>query len=264
MYNGTIVRKTLLLIMSDDQLHSIPSIVPSRDGDDRRNSGSRSSASRSANRGGGGGSGIFTRLFLIIALTAAAAACAWAWQLQQEVYRLQSANEAMSAHEQRIKDLEDRLSDTDEGMSQNTAVQAAKIKELYSEVDKLWASAWRKNKAKIAQLEKQSAAQAKSLKSASSDMASAKKSLAGLTDDMSRLKAIAKDLDSLSKTARSSQAEVERLGDDVNRLQLEAARLGKRVSSNEEWVASVNAFRRQVNTSIGDMQASIRILQTGQ
>ncbi|PIE39339.1 MAG: hypothetical protein CSA53_02035 [Gammaproteobacteria bacterium] len=243
--------------MSDDQLQSIPPIVPTRDDGDR-GSGSRKPSPRGNSKGGG--AGIFTRLFLVVALTGAAAACAWAWQLQQELNRLQASTD----YEQRIKDLEDRLSDTDEGMNQSSAVQAAKIKELYSEVDKLWASAWRKNKAKIAELERQSAAQAKTLKSATADLAGAKKTLASLNDDMKRLNAVAQDLEGLGKSARSAQAEVERLGDDVNRLQLEAAKLTKRVSSNEEWVASVNAFRRQVNSSIGDMQTSIRILQAGQ
>ncbi|MBT7719598.1 MAG: hypothetical protein HN744_09390, partial [Halieaceae bacterium] len=57
----------------------------------------------------------------------AAIACAWAWQLQEQ---LKQASNTMNDYELRIGDLEARLSDTDEGMSQNAAVQAAKIRDL--------------------------------------------------------------------------------------------------------------------------------------
>jgi thiazole synthase len=53
-------------------------------------------------------------------------ACAWAFQLQQQ---LELANTQMDRYAKRIVDLEDRLSDTDEGLSQNTAAMAVKIKE---------------------------------------------------------------------------------------------------------------------------------------
>lgn len=247
--------------MSDDNLHTIPSIVPTRDGGNQRSSGGRSGGGNNTRGGssrGGGGTGIFARLFIVVALTAAAAACAWAWQLQQQA---EQSAAVMKNYEQRIKDLEDRLSDTDEGLNQNTAVQAAKIKELYSEVDKLWASAWRKNKAKIAALEKQGVSQGKKLSSSAKALASAEKTLKGLSADMAALNSVAKDLKRLSDSASNSQAEVERVADDINRLSLQAAKLQKRVAANEEWVKSVNAFRRQVNSSIGDLQAAIRTLQ---
>ena len=48
---------------------------------------------------------------------------------------------------------------------------------------------------------------------------------------------------------------------DMRRINLDLAKLEKRVAGNEEWVASVNVFRRQVNTSLGELQATIRALQ---
>jgi chromosome segregation ATPase len=180
----------------------------------------------------------------------AAIACAWAWQLQEQ---LQRSGELMSQYEQRISDLEDRLSDTDEGLSQNTATMAVKIRELYSEVDKLWA-ARNVQKKEIATLKGQSAANTKSL-------SSAKAQLKNAASDLAKLKNVAGDLQRLMSSAKSNQSEVERVADSLNRMNLEFSKLGKRVQSNEEWVGSVNAFRRQVNTALTQMQASIRTLE---
>lgn len=265
MYNGAnpILQRSDL--MSQDDIDHIPSITATRDGPPQRaRSGARSNKpvgkGRSPDRpsSSGGGSSLLGRLSITVALVVAAVACAWAWQLQQE---LQSSAEVMAQYEQRIANLEDRLSDTDEGLSQNTATMAVKIKELYSEVDKLWASAWRKNKAKIEALEKQSASNTKKVASTAKSLAADAALLKSVSGDISKLKKVAGDLDRLMVSAKSNQAEVERVADSLNRINLEYAKLNKRVLANEEWVGSVNAFRRQVNTTLTQLQASVRALQ---
>ena len=62
-------------------------------------------------------------------------------------------------------------------------------------------------------------------------------------------------------SARNNQTEVERVADELNRINLEFAKLSKRVEGNEEWVASINAFRRQINAAVADLNASVRALQ---
>ena len=42
--------------------------------------------------------------------------------------------------------------------------------------------------------------------------------------------------------------------------QLGRASLGNRVTANEEWVASINGFRKQVNTNLNQLRADIRQL----
>ena len=86
-------------------------------------------------------------------------ACAWAWQLQG---RVQLAEEKIVDYDMRIGDLEARLSDTDEGMNQNAELQAAKIRELDTEVRKLWDNVWKEASERLAKLEKSSAARARS------------------------------------------------------------------------------------------------------
>ena len=46
-----------------------------------------------------------------------------------------------------------------------------------------------------------------------------------------------------------------------DRAELQLARLEKRVAGNEEWIASINAFRQSTNASISQLQAGLRALQ---
>jgi len=116
----------------DDDISPIPSISASRDASapsatvPRPRGGSRSSPKA----GGGGKPGLISGIGLTAALLVAIAACVWSWQLQE---KLTQAGHVLDRYEKRIGDLENRLSDTDEGMSQNAAVQAAKIRELDSD-----------------------------------------------------------------------------------------------------------------------------------
>ncbi|MDZ7782657.1 MAG: hypothetical protein U5K56_06855 [Halioglobus sp.] len=250
--------------MPQDDLDHIPSIVPGRDDEPER--GERRGRRHPERRhgapppsGSGGGGSVLARLFLTLALVVAAVACAWAWQLQEE---LEQTRERMADHVERIGDLEARLSDTDEGMNQSAAAQAARIRELDSEVRKLWDNVWKRSKARLSELEASTAEHAQSIDSMRSSLSSMEGELASASTDIAKLKSVAGDLSRLMASAKSNQAEVERLADAVNRIELELASLGKRVAGNEEWVDSINAFRRQVNTTLSQLQASIQALQT--
>jgi chromosome segregation ATPase len=244
---------------SEDSIDHIPPIVPSRDEVASRQA-RKSAQPRVERRAQTGGTGLWARLSITISLVVAAVACAWAWQLQQELDR---AGVAQLDYESRIADLEDRLSDTDEGMNQSSAAMAVKIKELYSEVDKLWASAWRKNKAKIAALEKSSAAQGSQLATLGATDKDYSAQLQKLGADLKALNSVAADLERLVEAARANESQMENLGDDVNRLALDLARLQKRVAANEEWVESINGFRKQVNRTLAQLQGQLGTLQGG-
>ena len=62
-------------------------------------------------------------------------------------------------------------------------------------------------------------------------------------------------------SARANQSEVERVADTLNRINLDLSKLNKRVQGNEEWIGSINAFRKQVNANLTELQASVRSLQ---
>jgi uncharacterized coiled-coil protein SlyX len=205
---------------------------------------------------------LLARLLIAVSLIAVIAVGVWAWKLQAELLQ---ANEAVAGYAKRIGDLEARLSDTDEGMNQNAEAQADKLKALDTEVRKLWDNVWKEAKSRLEKLESVSASQDKSLKSAQGTIASSQSQLkevsadvGRLTADIAQLKSISGDLARLIASAKTNQVEVERVADNLNQINLSLAKLEKRVSGNEEWVASINAFRKQVNTSLSQMQTSIR------
>ncbi len=249
--------------MPNDDIDHIPAIVPGREGgpqrsprhgglERRRSAGTRAQASPA------GGSGVFSRLVAGLALIAGGLAFAWAWQLQNQ---LDDSQRQLQEATGRISDLEARLSDTDEGMNQNAAVQAVKIAELESEVRKLWDNVWKQARERLAKLESASAAQGKSIKGMDSSLASTKSQLDAAAEDLDELKSVGGDLARLMASARTSQAEVERVADSLNRIELSMNKLEKRVAGNEEWIGSVNAFRRQVNASLAELQGTVRTLQ---
>ena len=250
--------------MSQDDIDHIPAIVPSREEGLQRGARSvpnerrRSSPSRPGTDSTGSSSGTLSRLLAGIALIAGGLAFAWAWQLQNQ---LDEAQGQLQAYATRIGDLEARLSDTDEGMNQNAAVQAVKIAELDNVVRKLWDNVWKQTKERLSKLESGSVDQNNSLRDVKGLLASAQDELNETQVELSKLRSVGGDLARLMTTAKTSQAEVERVADVLNRIELSLARLDKRVADNEEWVASINAFRRQVNASLSELQSTVRSLQ---
>ncbi|RLQ21447.1 hypothetical protein DWB85_12855 [Seongchinamella sediminis] len=188
----------------------------------------------------------------------AAVACAWAWQLQEQLK--QTGNE-LQAYEGRIADLEARLSDTDEGMSQNAAVQAAKIRELDSEVRKLWDNVWKKSRERLGQLEAASKSYSSKIAANEKTIADVKARADSAAGDLAKLKNVSGDLSRLMSSAKSNQAEVERVADTLNSINLDLARLNRQVKTNEEGLRATDAFRRQVMASISDLEAAVRVLQ---
>jgi peptidoglycan hydrolase CwlO-like protein len=261
--------------MSRDDIDNIPSIVPSRDreftpgaaaGSPGKGKTTRGAAPRGNGARGGGkppvtagsGTGFLARLLITVALVIAAVACAWAWQLQGQ---LQQATDALDNYASRIGDLEARLSDTDEGMSQNAAVQAAKIRELDSEVRKLWDNVWKQSKERLGKLEASSKAYSGKIAANEKSLSSLQGKVSSAAEDLAKLKSVSGDLSRLMSSAKSNQAEVERVADTLNSINLDMAKLNRQVTGNTEAIRATDAFRRQVNASINDLEAAIRALQ---
>jgi chromosome segregation ATPase len=101
--------------------------------------------------GGSGGSGGKTLFILaLIVAIGASAGCAYLY------VELQKSQETISANQNRLQSLENKLSATGEEMGNSTvALQvkvtelSAKSVELWDQMDKLWASAWRRNQEEI-------------------------------------------------------------------------------------------------------------------
>ena len=115
---------------------------------------------------------------------------------------------------------------------------------------------------KIVKLEKASAATQTDVGKLQTLVAGQGKSLTAMNADLTALKRVAGDLERLSKTAMDAQSNLERLADNVNKANLDRAAMKQRVTSNEEWIESINAFRRQVNASISRLEDQMRSSQS--
>ncbi|MGB1261366.1 MAG: hypothetical protein ACPG52_00530 [Cognaticolwellia sp.] len=98
------------------------------------------------------------RALLFLMPYAALAGAGWYFYQQQEL-----ANNALENSVERIQQLENQLSATGEEMGESTIALKVKLEAisektelLLSEMDKLWASAWRKNQSEIKALNSQS------------------------------------------------------------------------------------------------------------
>jgi chromosome segregation ATPase len=246
-----------------DDVDPIPSISASREG---ARSGAAVPRPRGSTRGGGSGNGGSSAaktgtgvwIVLVLALLVALAACAWAWQLQE---RLVQTGHVLERFESRVGELEARLADTDEGMNQNATVQAAKIRELDSEVRKLWDNVWKRSKERFGALEASSKRFEKSIAANEETIAATQQQLGKARQELAALQRVGGDLERLMASAKSSQAEVERVADALNRIDLELAKMEKRVAGNEEWIGAINAFRQSTNANISQLQSAVRALQ---
>ena len=245
--------------MTRDDDHDIPSFGVTRDeavsSAPRGAVPSRSGRPVSASTAG---LSIVGRLVLTVALVVAAVACAWAWQLQQALDTGAVEARELSA---RVADLEALLSDTDESVEKSAAALGAQLNVVDKETRRL-EQRRREMDARLDKLEKSSSSHASSIASLKGTADSASASIKSLKSDLVALQKVAGDLERLSKTARDAQVNMERLADNVNKANLERAALSKKVTSNEEWIQSINAFRKQVNANINRLEGQIRDLSS--
>ena len=247
--------------MSGDDLNEIPSFTANRD--EAVSSAPRGAIPPRAARSEAS-LGLTARLVLTIALALAAIACAWAWQLQTLADTSRTQQLALQG---RVADLEALLSDTDETVNKSAAAMSAQIRLIDTEVRKLW-DARKVSNGKLTQVEKSVVAQEKTITeltgtttALTSTTAAQGSTLETMLTELSALTKVAGDLERLAASAQRAQTDVERLADGLNKSNLERAALRKQVDSNGEWIESINAFRRQVNANMVELEADVAALR---
>jgi methyl-accepting chemotaxis protein len=221
-----------------DDIPSIPTLKPAHDEVRGRRIKARSSASSKPPAKSGGGGGFFTGLAFLIAIAACGAAY-HLWQQQQLAV-------------QRIAALEAQLASTGDEMSQSDAAVRIRLKELDSEVRKLWDNVWKKSKATLEQHDKN----IKNLTTRSQSLtASTTKANQQVKEINAELTRYAAALDEVSEVAEEAQADARQaaaLREKLPQLTNRVDDHEQRITNNEEWVESINAFRRQVNQRLND------------
>ncbi len=244
--------------LDDDELTNAPSIVPDRDELDSYQRHKQAKSSRKEplpqddddydeDDSAGRSSNALVYLVGIVALAAVGAAGYLFVQLQDA--------------QQRVIALEQRLSSTDESVSQSSGALQIKINELSDALTQLREETLKKYKAQIDQQGAQIAALDKTGKAAQASIAGNDKAIAeqaksieALRGDMAKLPAL---VDPVNKKLDQHQASLDALSQKVKGVNDAQAKLDTRLSNNEEWVDSINNFRKQMNREVVNIKQQI-------
>ncbi len=236
--------------MSRDDLNDIPSFAANRD--EAVSSAPRGAVPARSPRGRAV-MGLTARVVLTVAMAVAGIACGWAWQLQTLV---DDGQRQQKVTQGRVADLEALLSDTDETVNKSAAAMGAQLRLLDTEVRKLW-DARKISNGKLTKLEKTAVTQEKQITNLNNKTSLQAQQLGSVQSELAALTRVAGDLERLATSAQQAQTDVERLADGLNRSNLERSALRKQVESNAEWIESINAFRRQTNANIAELEADM-------
>ncbi len=210
---------------------------------------------------GGGGFVLFLLTLLVVALAAAG------YYLFEQLTATQGQ---LKQAQQRLDVLEQRLSSADESLEANSVTTAVKLKELDSEVRKLWDNVWKKQKEELAEHEVQLGKNEKRLVALESQHKSLdgqlKKALQGYGADREALTSMSGKLDRVIAQAevnRKTLLEVNKKLTDGGSLDARVSAMERRQGQSEEWLDSVNAFRRQVNRDIEALRQTVTQYHSG-
>tara|TARA_Y100000296_G_scaffold61831_1_gene71748 strand:- start:3440 stop:4234 length:795 start_codon:yes stop_codon:yes gene_type:complete len=193
------------------------------------------------------GNGVWLSLVTIVAL----AACGGCYYLFTLLQQQQSIAEQA---EKRIVQLENKLSATGEEIGESTVALQVKVtelsnktNELWEQMDKLWASAWRRNQKEIADLgdrvgnvqtalSKDISASKADIESQSARIGSLKNQLTSLADE---LLAVNVQLEQATTDKNSAQQTVRNLSDKLSVLEQRNTTLSGRITSLENEIREI-------------------------
>ena len=175
----------------------------------------------------GGNNGLWIALVAVVAL-AGIGGCYYLFQ------QLQLQKEVAADAESRIAQLERKLSATGEEMGESTVALQVKVseltdksEELWDQMDKLWASAWRRNQKEITDLGDKLNATENSLK----------KSITTVTED--EILALNLQLEQATSDKSSQQQTVKNLTEKISVLENRNASLASRLTSMENEIRDI-------------------------
>ncbi len=173
-----------------------------------------------------------------------------AWFFYQENLKLQNL---ISNSEQRIQQLENQLSATGEEMGESTIALKVKLEaisekteKLWGEMDKLWASAWRKNQSQIKALNSSSKKQETLNKNQTQQLAQANSAINAVNDKLT-----------------SAEFNITALADKIsaaNTIQTKIKELTSQLSSLEEKSSGRDTQQMEVATTVNQLEMSITLL----
>ncbi len=244
--------------LDDDEITDAPSIVPDRDDLDsyqrqkqaknaRKDTGTVEEEDDYDDADGNSPGRVLTYVIGLVALIGVGAAGYLFTQLQNA--------------EQRVAALEQRLSSTDESIGQSSGALQVKINEVNDVLTQLREETLKKYKTQIDQQASQIAALDKSGKNAQAAIAANDKALAeqvksidALRGDIGKLPAL---VEPVKQRLDQHQTALDGLSTRLKGVGDAQTKLDARLSNNEEWVESINTFRKQMNREIVNIKQQI-------
>lgn len=178
----------------------------------------------------------------------------WLYTLQQK-----TANQLENASE-RIYELERKISATGEELDQSAVALRVQVNELkdktdvlWQEMDKLWASAWRRNQTEIKELQTQTTNEFKNQKATltalRSDISESNTNMAVIQEQvnqqLARAKEINSSLESVVKQRAASEQQIRDMGDQVATVALRIEALIERIDALESLKQEVSTIKSQ-------------------
>lgn len=243
--------------MSTDKFDNVPRIV--LDKEDREAFHGRSAKpSKSPERSPAperndapkSGNGLWIFLTFVVALGGYGASY---WLFEQNKRQLQLLNDA----EVRIQDLERKISATDEELDQSAVALRVQVNELkdksevlWQEMDKLWASAWRRNQSEIKDLSesmtKSFREQRQKVTGLENDISLAGTNMAVIQEQVDKQKVEVQQLTNTVSNAlknnNNSKQEVKQLTDQIATSALRIEALADRINQLEQLKQQVEAL----------------------
>ncbi|MCB1662529.1 MAG: hypothetical protein H6995_02290 [Pseudomonadales bacterium] len=214
-------------------------------------------------------------IFSLVIITLLLVCGVLAFQVWQVSSRSEATENELSSAIKRIDQLSHEVFATGSSVTQSGSVIEEKFKFFDSEIRKLWDVSYKRNKTAIEQNTDKLKTIETSLKNATGEMKTSQTKLSALekqqTEFTAKLKQVNSQLMAENTTLRASvedhseqllllRSELEII---QNRLKDAPKDLAKRLQSNEEAIEAIDAARRQLVSSITQLQNRVNQLQSG-
>ena len=209
------------------------------------------------------------RIVLLAIIVALVGVGVWAVELQKN---LQDSRTTLAGYNQVINDLKAQLSVTDESVNQTSAQAEDKLKELDSEIRKLWDNVWKRAKTRIDQneatlksLKKQQASfltalnnQTGAIKTFDETLNEYQRNLNALTVQANLIPDNQAKIAAAQKSVSDLISELEALKGSVKTLRGDQTVLAAQSGEFEEWIDSFNGYRRQVTQKLYEIEQALQ------
>ena len=185
------------------------------------------------------------------------------WEVQQ---RLETSNQLLAKSQERLQELDSRLSESGSTSSQRFQSMESQIKTNVSEIDKLWGVAHRTNRPNIAQntqsieaLKATATRLDRDLKAATTSMQQVRDSFATLSSDIAqvRQRLLTDNQEAMTQVAMV-RGQVQDYSTQAEGTKREVAALDQRLRAVDESIDAFDRYRQQINQRLIDLQTQIQ------